>query len=159
MMWLKKKRPSALELYRQKHTHFDYEPLISIVIPLYNTPQEFLRKLLQSITSQSYRNFELCLADGSTKKGPSAFVKKFYGNDPRIKLKHLKVNAGISENTNEAIRMATGEFLMFSDHDDFLEPDALYEMVKALNEDRNLDLIYTDEDLCDEKGEQFFAPG
>ena len=158
MMWLKKKRPSALELHRQKHTHFDYEPLISIVIPLYNTPQEFLRKLLQSITSQSYRNFELCLADGSTKKGPSAFVKKFYGNDPRIKLKHLKVNAGISENTNEAIRMATGEFLMFSDHDDFLEPDALYEMVKALNEDRNLDLIYTDEDLCDEKGEQFFAP-
>ena len=157
-MWLKKKRPSVLELYRQKHTHFAYEPLISIVIPLYNTPQEFLRKLLQSITSQSYGNFELCLADGSTKKGPSAFVKKFYGNDPRIKLKHLRVNAGISENTNEAIRMATGEFLMFSDHDDFLEPDALYEMVKALNENRSLDLIYTDEDLCDEKGERFFAP-
>ena len=156
--WLKKKRPSALELHRQSKRTFDYEPLISIVIPLYNTPQEYLRKLLQSITAQSYGKFELCLADGSTKKGPAAFVKKFYGNDPRIRLKHLKLNAGISENTNEAIRMAAGEFLMFADHDDFLEPDALYEMVRALNENRELDLIYTDEDLCDEKGERFFAP-
>ena len=156
--WLKKKRPSAWELHRQSKRTFDYEPLISIVIPLYNTPQEYLRKLLQSITAQSYGKFELCLADGSTKKGPAAFVKKFYGNDPRIRLKHLKLNAGISENTNEAIRMATGEFLMFADHDDFLEPDALYEMVRALNENRELDLIYTDEDLCDEKGERFFAP-
>ena len=156
--WLKKKRPSAWELHRQSKRTFDYEPLISIVIPLYNTPQEYLRKLLQSITAQSYGKFELCLADGSTKKGPAAFVKKFYGNDPRIRLKHLKLNAGISENTNEAIRMATGEFLMFADHDDFLEPDALYEMVRALNENRELDLIYTDEDLCDEKGECFFAP-
>ena len=156
--WLKKKRPSALELHRQSKRTFDYEPLISIVIPLYNTPQEYLRKLLQSITAQSYGKFELCLADGSTKKGPAAFVKKFYGNDPRIRLKHLRLNAGISENTNEAIRMATGEFLMFADHDDFLEPDALYEMVRALNENRDLVLIYTDEDLCDEKGERFFAP-
>lgn len=156
--WLKKKRPSALELHRQSKRTFDYEPLISIVIPLYNTPQEYLRKLLQSITAQSYGKFELCLADGSTKKGPAAFVKKFYGNDPRIRLKHLRLNAGISENTNEAIRMATGEFLMFADHDDFLEPDALYEMVRALNKNRELDLIYTDEDLCDEKGERFFAP-
>ena len=156
--WLKKKRPSAWELHRQSKRTFDYEPLISIVIPLYNTPQEYLRKLLQSITAQSYGKFELCLADGSTKKGPAAFVKKFYGNDPRIRLKHLKLNAGISENTNEAIRMATGEFLMFADHDDFLEPDALYEMVRALNENRELDLIYTDEDLCDVKGECFFAP-
>lgn len=156
--WLKKKRPSALELHRQSKRTFDYEPLISIVIPLYNTPQEYLRKLLQSITAQSYGKFELCLADGSTKKGPAAFVKKFYDNDPRIRLKHLKLNAGISENTNEAIRMAAGEFLMFADHDDFLEPDALYEMVRALNENRELDLIYTDEDLCDEKGERFFAP-
>ena len=156
--WLKKKRPSAWELHRQSKRTFDYEPLISIVIPLYNTPQEYLRKLLQSITAQSYGKFELCLADGSTKKGPAAFVKKFYGNDPRIRLKHLKLNAGISENTNEAIRMAAGEFLMFADHDDFLEPDALYEMVRALNENRELDLIYTDEDLCDEKGECFFAP-
>ena len=156
--WLKKKRPSALELHWQSKRTFDYEPLISIVIPLYNTPQEYLRKLLQSITAQSYGKFELCLADGSTKKGPAAFVKKFYGNDPRIRLKHLRLNAGISENTNEAIRMATGEFLMFADHDDFLEPDALYEMVRALNKNRELDLIYTDEDLCDEKGERFFAP-
>lgn len=156
--WLKKKRPSAWELHRQSKRTFGYEPLISIVIPLYNTPQEYLRKLLQSITAQSYGKFELCLADGSTKKGPAAFVKKFYGNDPRIRLKHLKLNAGISENTNEAIRMTTGEFLMFADHDDFLEPDALYEMVRALNENRELDLIYTDEDLCDEKGECFFAP-
>ncbi len=156
--WLKGQRPGEISLLVQKQRKFAYAPLISIVIPLYNTPQPFLRKLLTSITSQSYGNWELCLADGSTKKGPSAFVKKFYGNDKRIRLKHLKVNGGISENTNEAIRMAKGEFLMFADHDDFLEPDALYEFVKALNENPKLDLLYSDEDLCDEKGERFFFP-
>ena len=117
-----------------------------------------MQALIDSITAQTYGNFELCLADGSTDGKTSAFVERRYGSDPRIRLKRLEVNGGISENTNAAIRMATGEFLMFSDHDDFLEPNALYEMVKALNEDRSLDLIYTDEDLCDEKGEHYFSP-
>lgn len=158
MAWLKGQRPSKAELFRQKHEHFSYEPLISIVIPLYNTPQEYLRALLLSITAQTYGKFQLCLADGSTKKGPGAFVKKFYGKDQRICYRHLSVNGGISENTNAAIAMAKGDFLLFADHDDLLEPNALYELVKALNEDPTLDILYTDEDLTDAEGKRFYSP-
>lgn len=158
MAWLKKHRATGKELRRQRQKHFPYEPLISIVIPLYNTPQQYLRELLESITSQSYGHFELCLADGSTKKGPGAFVKKFYGQDERIHYQHLKVNQGISGNTNAAIRMARGEFLVFADHDDILEPDALFELVKALNQNPDLDMIYTDEDLTDSETRIFHSP-
>lgn len=157
MAWLRKHQASRQELRRQKRTKFPYEPLISIVIPLYNTPQEYLRELLESITAQTYGNFELCLADGSTIKGPGEFVKKFYGKDQRIRYKHIK-NDGIAGNTNAAIGMATGEFLVFADHDDLLEPDALFELVKALNEDPKLDILYTDEDLTDAKSERFSSP-
>jgi len=158
MAWLKKHRPDKKELRRQRRTHFAYEPLISIVIPLYNTKQTYLRELLESIAAQTYEKFELCLADGSTIKGPGAFVKKFYGNDSRFKYRHLKVNDGISGNTNAAIAMATGDYLMFADHDDLLEPNALFELVKALNEDPSLDILYTDEDLTDAKTERFSSP-
>ena len=156
--WFRLHAADKKELERERKEVFAYQPLISIVVPLYNTPEPFLQALIDSITAQTYGNFELCLADGSTDGKTAAFVERRYGSDPRIRLKRLEVNGGISENTNAAIRMATGEFLMFSDHDDFLEPNALYEMVKALNEDRSLDLIYTDEDLCDEKGEHYFSP-
>lgn len=157
MAWLKKHQASSKELRRQRKRKFSYEPLISIVIPLYNTPQEYLRELLESIKAQTYRNFELCLADGSTIKGPGEFVKKFYGKDQRIRYKHIK-NDGIAGNTNEAIRMAKGEFLLFADHDDLLEPDALFELVKALNEKQDLDILYTDEDLTDARSERFSSP-
>ena len=156
--WFRLHAADKKELERERKTVFDYQPLISIVVPLYNTPEPFLKALIDSITAQTYGKFELCLADGSTDEKTAAFVEKQYGADKRIRLKRLAVNGGISENTNEAIRMASGEFLLFSDHDDFLEPNALFEMVQALNQDPTLDLIYTDEDLSDEKGEHYFSP-
>ncbi len=156
--WLKQHSASKQDLEQQRKTTFPYAPLISFVIPLYNTPERFLHALIDSILAQTYPNFEICLADGSSTSGPSDFLKKQYPREPRIRLLHLEKNEGISENTNAAIRMAEGEFLVFSDHDDFLEPDALYEMVRLLNQDPDLDIIYTDEDLSDEEGKHFHSP-
>ncbi len=156
--WLKAHRVKPQELRRQKAGHFPYEPLVSIVIPLYNTPVPFLKELIDSILAQSYSNFELCFADGSSEPEAAEFIKAQYADESRIHLQQLKKNGGISENTNAAISMAKGEFLLFSDHDDFLEPDALYEMLALLNRDPELDIIYTDEDLCDESGKHFTSP-
>ncbi len=156
--WLAQHQAGKAELHRQRSTHFAYEPLFSFVIPLYNTRERYLKELLDSILAQTYPKFEVCLADGSTKADTGAFVKNVYRQEPRIRLLSLEENRGISENTNAAIRMAAGEFLVFSDHDDFLEPDALYEIVRLLNEDRNLDVIYTDEDLTDETSKHFNSP-
>ncbi len=156
--WLKQHRADRQKLQQQREETFPYEPLISFVIPIYNTPERYLRPLMDSILAQSYTNFEICLADGSTSSEPADFLNRQYAKEPRIHLLHLKENRGISENTNAAINMASGEFLVFSDHDDFLEPDALYEMVRLLNENPALDLIYTDEDLTDEEGKHFQSP-
>ncbi|MCD8074088.1 MAG: glycosyltransferase family 2 protein [Lachnospiraceae bacterium] len=156
--WRKQHNVSRTELRRQRKESFSYAPLLSIVIPLYNTPERYLRELLDSILAQTYSHFEVCLADGSTQPEPAALIEKHYGHEPRIRLQRLAKNDGISENTNAAIRMARGEFLVFSDHDDLLEPNALYELVKKLNENPALDLIYTDEDLTDESSKHFSNP-
>lgn len=156
--WRKQHPLGHSELRQQRKEHFPYEPLLSIVIPLYNTPERYLRELLDSILAQTYSHFEVCLADGSTQPEPAALIRKRYARDSRIRLLRLEKNDGISENTNAAIRMAKGEFLVFSDHDDLLEPNALYELVRCLNENRTLDLIYTDEDLIDEKSKHFSSP-
>ncbi len=156
--WLNQHRATREDLARQRESTFSYAPLISIVIPLYNTPEQYLKALIDSIRRQTYPNFEICLADGSTESGPSEFIQNQYPGDTRIRLQRLEKNEGISENTNAAIGMAKGDFLVFADHDDFLEPDALYEMIRLLNEDPSLDLIYTDEDLTDEEGKHFHSP-
>ena len=110
------------ELESQRKAVFSYKPLISIVIPLYNTPIQYLDELLKSVTGQTYGNFQLCLADGSDNDRAEEFIKKSYGEDSRILYKRLESNDGISENTNRAIEMASGDYIMFSDHDDTLAP-------------------------------------
>ncbi|MCC8066044.1 MAG: glycosyltransferase, partial [Clostridiales bacterium] len=156
--WRKQHQASKAQLRQQRKTRFPYEPVFSFVIPLYNTPEQYLKELLDSILSQTYQRFEICLADGSTKPETGELIRKLYGGDDRVRLSKLEKNGGISENTNAAIHMAKGEFLVFADHDDFLEPDALYEMVRLLNERRDLDIIYTDEDLTDETSVHFSSP-
>ena len=146
------------ELERQRKQSFVYEPLISIVIPLYNTPLQYLKELVDSVQSQTYRNFQLCLADGSDNEKAGAFIKDNYAKDSRICYKALKKNEGISENTNRAIEMATGEFIMFSDHDDTLAPNALFEIVKEINENPGTDAVYTDEDKVTMDGKRYFDP-
>lgn len=144
--YIKNNEPNEVELEKQKKEKFEYSPLISIVIPLYNTPKEFFNELIDSILKQTYTNWQLCLADGS--KETFEYISEEI-NDDRILYKLLEKNGGISENTNEAIKMSTGEYIVFCDHDDLLAPNALYEIIKALNENKKTDFIYSDEDILD----------
>ena len=145
------------ELDRQRSTHFDYEPLISIVVPMYKTPLKLANEMIHSIQTQTYSNYQLCLADGTPNKSVEDAIKD-YLSDPRISYQHLKENKGISENTNEAIKMAKGEYIALLDHDDLLAENALYEMVKAINEDRECEVLYSDEDKVNYDLTQYFYP-
>lgn len=157
-LWVKKHRPDKAEVRRQKACSFAYRPKISIVIPLYHTPVKYLRQIIKSIQEQTYTNWELCLADGSTEDKVETYIRRHYSRDRRIKYRRLKENRGISENTNAALAMASGEYIMLSDHDDIVEQGALFEIVSALNKDRNLDIIYTDEDKITMDGRSYFEP-
>ena len=156
--WFKRHKADRRTLRKQRHTHFEQNPLISIVIPLYCTPTPYLKELIDSVRAQSYTNWQLCLADGSPDQKVEEYIQKRYGKDSRILYKHLEENGGISINTNKAIEMATGEYLMLSDHDDTLEPDALYEIVKAINDHQGPEIVYTDEDKLSMDGEFYFEP-
>ena len=128
--WIKANTPSDQEIEKQEKTRFKKRPKISIVVPLYNTDTEFFRELLYTVHCQTYKNWELCLADGSEKELEE--IKSMCKNDKRIKYKFLGENKGISENTNEAIKMATGDYIALFDHDDILHPSALFECMKAI---------------------------
>ena len=151
--------PKEEELAEQRKTVFEYAPKISIVVPLYKTPEFFLKKLVDSVRAQSYSNWELCLSDGSGEDSPIAgMLQKLQAEEPRIVVIGHDVQHRIAENTNRAIEAATGEFIAFADHDDELAPNALFECVSALNAQRDLDILYTDEDKTDEKSRTFFEP-
>lgn len=137
--------PGEQELEMQRKKQWAFAPLISIVVPTYETDERFLRQLLDSVLGQTYGNLELCLADGSSSDKVLNVVNTY--KDDRISYQRLEKNAGISENTNQGFAMAKGEYLALLDHDDLLTPNALYEMVKVLNEtDPRPDMIYSDED-------------
>ena len=155
--WIARHKADKRTLRKQKHTAFVKKPLISIVIPLYCTPLPYLKELLESVRRQSYENWQLCLADGSPDDKAKEFIEKHYGREKRIIYRKLEQNGGISINTNEAIALAKGEYIMLCDHDDTLEPNALYEIVKAVN-DTDADVIYTDEDKVSMDGRHYFDP-
>lgn len=152
-IWMEKNNPKQGELEFQRNFKFEYKPKISIVVPMYNTDEIFFKELVESLEKQTYSNWELCLADGSQEKNEN--LKKYYEGNEKIKYKFLNSNKGISENTNEAIKLSTGEFVGFLDHDDLISIDCLYEVVKIINKIKNVDFIYTDEDKIDESGERF----
>ena len=155
--WFARHKVDKRTLRRQKHSAFAQKPLISIVIPLYCTPLPYLKELLESVRRQSYENWQLCLADGSPDDKAKEFIEKHYGREKRIVYRKLEENGGISVNTNEAVALAAGEYLMLCDHDDTLEPDTLYEIVKAIN-DTGADVLYTDEDKVSMDGRHYFDP-
>lgn len=158
--WRQTNLPSKLELEQQRNTKFSVEPLISIVVPVYHTPQAFLVEMVESVLSQTYVNFELLLADANETQGGEEYKTALYEiakRDKRIVLISLNENQGISENTNAALAKARGDYVAFLDHDDMLVPDALYEMVSVINE-KNPDYIYSDEDKTDENTSRFFDP-
>lgn len=156
--WAKLHKVKKGELRRERQEKFPFEPLISIVIPLYKTPLNYLEELLQSVVGQTYENWQLCLADGSPDHAVEEYVKRKYKKESRITYERLKKNGGISENTNEGLKLAKGEYIMLSDHDDVLEVNALYEIVKALNSESKPQIVYTDEDKVTMDGKEYFDP-
>lgn len=137
---------SDLQRRVEESEEFSANIKFSIVVPLYNTPLNFLEEMIQSVQNQTYKNWELCLADGSDAKHCQVGEKvlEFATKDERIKYKKLEKNLGISENTNACIAMATGEYIGLFDHDDLLHPSALYEVMKKIC-NYGADFIYTDE--------------
>lgn len=161
MDWYKGKAPTLNDLQLQTKAKFKYMPKVSIIVPTYNTPIKFLEEMIESVISQSYTNWELCIADGSDrKKAPKVkeCLEAYKEKDSRIKVKYLEKNGGISENTNAALEMADGEFIGLFDHDDLLTPDALYEVVKVINEKEDVDFIYSDEDKIEADTGRLYDP-
>ncbi len=157
--WYALTKPAEEELKRQREEVWENGPKFSVVIPLYKTPERYLREMLDSVLAQTYGNWELCLADGSPKGSDlSRVVKKYTERDSRIHYKILGKNEGISGNTNAAMAMASGDYIILADHDDAMTEDALYECAKAVRDHPECDVIYSDEDKMDMDGGALFDP-
>ncbi len=136
-----------------------YRPLVSIVTPVYNPVKYDITRCIQSVIDQVYDNWELCIVDGGSDRSyVKKIIERYAAKDGRIKFVALSQNKGIAGNSNEALKLATGEYLGFLDHDDMLAPFALYEVVKLLNQSRELDFIYSDEDKVPAKNEKRYDP-
>lgn len=163
--WYEEHCPTKEELMRQREVEFSVQPLISIVVPTYQTPIPFLKDMIDSVRKQSYEKWELCIADGSLNGDENDTkvirvreeLNRYSMEDKRIKVVYLEENQGIAENTNQALALATGEYIGLFDHDDMLTPDALYEIVKAIN-DYDYDVLYTDEDKISEDSHDYKKP-
>lgn len=147
-----------LEDMRIQCASFEYRPKISIITPVLNTREEWLRSSIESVLHQIYDNWELCIADdGSDQPHIRETLNCYQQKDARIKVKYLNENQGVSGASNEALAMANGEFIGFLDHDDQLLPNALYEVVLMLNRNASADFIYSDEILISKRGKPVFA--
>jgi O-antigen biosynthesis protein len=162
--WLYQNRLSGDDLLKIKKENeaFSYKPKISIITPVYNVDEKFLRLAIESIINQVYSNWELCLADdASTKSTIKKILQEYSSKDSRIKVKYLEKNQGIAGASNQAFSLCTGDYVGFMDDDDELYVNTLFEVVKLINQDRTLDLIYTDDDKIDLEGyriEPYFKP-
>lgn len=136
---------------------FDYKPLISIVMPVYNPNKDYLIMALDSVLGQIYDNWELCIADdASTKVYVKEILEKYRKIDSRIKIVYRSKNGHISNASNSALKIANGEYVAFMDHDDILPVHALYLIAKEIVESKNkVDLIYTDEDKIDANNRRY----
>lgn len=163
-IWLRKHYPTKKDLIKQKllSKKFKHRPKISIITPVYNPAEKFLRECIKSVINQTYDNWELCLVDdASPNKKIREIIKEYAKSDLRIKYKFRKKNGHICKASNDALKLATGEFIALLDHDDILWPNALYEVTKLLNTKPQADFIYSDEDKLDLDGtrlDPFFKP-
>ena len=157
--WLPRHLPTKAELEAQRREVFPFSPTFSVVVPLYKTPEKYLLRLVESLKKQTYSRWELCFSDGSGADSPlSEVLEQITEEEPRVKVISHDTPLQISENTNAAIGIATGEYIVFADHDDELTPNALYEFARLLNQNRNLEMIYSDEDKMSMDGHKFFQP-
>jgi len=154
--WIQQNEPSQVQLEKQKKKSrkLEYKPTISIITPVFNPPADIFEELILSVTSQTYPYWELCLGEFGGDKKIQEIIKKYSEIDSRIKYKIYSENLGISENSNNCLKLATGEYIALLDHDDTISPDALYENALLLNKEK-LDFIYSDKDKLSEAGERF----
>ena len=162
--WVKEHEPTDDDLQKQRgeSSAWHHRPKISLLIPLLDPSAKFLNELFASIVAQSYENWEVCVVDGGS-KNPAMVesLRRWMKTDSRIRVQRFEVNLGISENTNQALRMATGDFVALVDHDDTLARFALYELASAIRRQPAADMFYSDEDRLRESGERakpFFKP-
>jgi len=158
--WIEVNFPDFVSIakMRKELIGFAYQPCISVVVPTYNPDLRFLRECLDSVLGQVYENWELVIVDDcSPNKEVREVIKEYAAQDNRIVYKFLKTNRRIAGATNEAAKIATGDFIGIFDHDDLLWPNALFEVVKALNVDKDIDFLYTDEDKIDEDTHHHFG--
>ena len=157
--WIERHLPTKGELEKERRTKFDFQPMISIVVPAYKTPEKYLRRLVECVKEQTYPNWQLCISDGSGADSPiRKLLQELAAQDERIKVVFSEKPLQISENTNQALAMAQGDFIAFADHDDELTPNALFSCVKALNEHPGIRVLYSDEDKMSMDGHKFFQP-
>ena len=157
--WYRNHRPTKEELEQQRKEKFSYEPLISILVPVYRTPEEFLMQMIQSVRRQTYGNWELCIANADpSDENVVRILKTASRKDERIRVTEVPENEGIAQNTNAALAIAKGAYIGLLDHDDLLTADALYEVVKALNQKERPAVVYSDEDKVTTDLSEHFQP-
>ncbi|WP_319419821.1 glycosyltransferase [Pleurocapsa sp. FMAR1] len=163
-VWLERNYPGHNELkkIKEKSLALAYKPLISVIVPVYNPEEKFLRQAIASVIEQAYSNWELCLADDcSTKPYVRSILEEYAAQDERIKVVFRSENGHICHTSNSALEIATGEYIALLDHDDLLPPHALARVAELLNEHPEADFIYSDEDKIDDNHiyqSPFFKP-
>jgi GT2 family glycosyltransferase len=161
--WVERHRldEAGLERLKTEGGALPYQPLISVITPVYNTASEVLTACIESVRRQAYPNWQLCLADDASTSAATREALRQASADPRVRVVRLEQNGNISAASNAALRLASGEFLALLDHDDELAPEALAEVVRCLNAHKDADIIYSDEDKLEISGEQcdpYFKP-
>lgn len=155
--WFFDQRVTPAEIKEQEKTEFVYQPKISIIVATFNTKDRYLKDMIDTVVKQTYSNWELCIADGSSSDCVKKYIEKNYQLGDKLKYVKLDQNYGIAGNMNRALELATGDYVGLYDHDDFLELDCFYETVKRL-QDKPYDFIYTDEDKYLDSTKRFVDP-
>ena len=155
--WLKDHVAFRKELKRQRTAVFSYSPLISIVMVVTDTDEQRLKSVIDAYTEQTYGNWQLCLADACEGEETGEFLRKKYKKEIRLSYKKVTENHGVSGKFNVALKLAMGKYVLFAGQEIIPEPDALFQMVKAITE-KKADMIYTDEDEISADGKHHFEP-
>src|SRR3954471_1753862 len=162
-LWRLLNEPRAADLAEQRGraAKFEAQPLISVVVPVFDPPLSVLQEMAESVLGQTYGNLELCVANAGADPACARLLDQFATNDSRVKVRHLPENRGVSANSNAALELASGDFIALVDHDDVVAPQALFAIVEAINEDPSADVLYSDEDRLRTDGRRvlpFFKP-
>ncbi len=156
--YLEEKNVTEEELNRQKNTGFFYEPLISVITQIGNEPVKYLDKMIESVSSQSYAFYELCIADNSAGEQAGNVISQYINKNPRIRYVRTKASNGLGANLEEALNMADGDYVVYVRANDELSPNALYELVRAINRRDRVDVVYADEDSIAAGRKQYEKP-